>query len=137
MHNDEIARLLDAAATAYRREAAELAEFADLGEDSEPQSDAAGESDAFGQHPADVASDTVEREIDLSLRLEAGDVLGEITAAQRRLAEGAYGRCETCGRPIDDDRLRALPWARRCIADERAFQRSSRQVLPGGGQRTA
>jgi DnaK suppressor protein len=131
MHHDEIAQLLDAAATAYQREAAELAEFADLGENSEPHSDASGESDAFGQHPADAASDTVEREIDLGLRLEAGDVLGDIAAAQRRLAEGAYGRCETCGLPIDDDRLRALPWARRCIVDERAFQRSSLQVLPG------
>lgn len=133
MHKEEIIRLLDAAANAYRLEANELAELADNGE---PQSDASGETDWFGQHPADAASDTAEREIDLGLQLDAGDVLAEIAAAERRLADGTYGWCETCGRPIDAVRLRAVPWARRCIADERAFERSSLQVLPSGGRRT-
>jgi DnaK suppressor protein len=132
MQPDEIARLLDAAAEEYRREAAELAELAQQGE---PQSDATGETDWFGQHPADAASDTVEREIDFGLQLDTRAVLAEIIAASRRLADGTYGHCETCGRPIDEDRLRAVPWARRCVADERAMERSSMHLLPSNGRR--
>ena len=28
---------------------------------------------------------------------------------------GAYGSCERCGRPIDEERLEALPAARLCL----------------------
>jgi RNA polymerase-binding transcription factor DksA len=132
MHTEEITRLLDAAAAAYRREAAELAALADR---DESQSDASGETDWFGQHPADAASDTAEREVDLGLQEDAGDVLAEIRAAKRRLTDGTFGRCETCGRPIAEDRLRVVPWARRCIDDERAFMRSSVLAMPAPGQR--
>jgi len=40
----------------------------------------------------------------------------EIDAALARLAAGTYARCESCGRPIADARLEALPAARTCIA---------------------
>lgn len=41
--------------------------------------------------------------------------LDEIDAALARLDEGTYGVCETCGRPIGEARLDALPAARFCI----------------------
>ena len=44
--------------------------------------------------------------------------LREIIAAEARLADGSYGTCEVCAQPIPDERLRAIPWARRCIADQ-------------------
>ena len=132
MRREEIARLLDTAAEDYRREAVELTELADIGE---PDGDATREADSLGQHPADAASDTVEREIDLGLRLDTVAVLAEITDAMRRLADGTYGRCETCGRAIDEARLRAVPWARRCIADERSFERASTGLPQPSGQR--
>ncbi len=44
--------------------------------------------------------------------------LKEIIAAEARLADGSYGTCEVCAQPIPDERLRAIPWARRCIADQ-------------------
>ena len=53
-------------------------------------------------------------------RLEARDhhALAEIRAAEARLADGTYGRCQGCGRPIALARLRALPTARRCVGCE-------------------
>ena len=45
--------------------------------------------------------------------------LAEIDAALRRIDEGTYGTCEFCGEPIGAGRLRALPWARLCIDDQR------------------
>lgn len=36
-------------------------------------------------------------------------------AALDRLRRGRYGVCESCGRPVGDARLTALPWATRCV----------------------
>lgn len=41
--------------------------------------------------------------------------LSELDRALRRLQEGDYGVCESCGRPIAHDRLIARPSARTCI----------------------
>jgi RNA polymerase-binding transcription factor len=39
----------------------------------------------------------------------------EIDDALARLARGAYGNCEACGRLIPLERLRAMPAARLCV----------------------
>jgi len=41
--------------------------------------------------------------------------LDEIAAARKRVATGAYGVCERCGRPIAPERLEARPAARTCV----------------------
>ena len=58
------------------------------------------------------------REIAFGLRVEAAEVLAEIAAARRRVEAGTYGRCEVCAQAIDVERLEAVPWTRRCRADE-------------------
>jgi RNA polymerase-binding transcription factor DksA len=120
MRRDEIAQLLSDAERGVRREIAELGEFAGLG--SSPR-DASGEIDDVGQHPADAGSDTTEREVNLGLLDDAETVLAEIAAARQRLADGSYGRCQTCDQVIAEERLRALPWARRCTAHVAARER--------------
>ncbi|MBN9107153.1 MAG: TraR/DksA C4-type zinc finger protein [Pseudonocardia sp.] len=42
--------------------------------------------------------------------------LEAVERAERRLAEGTYGRCVRCGRPIPAERLDALPAAETCVA---------------------
>jgi DnaK suppressor protein len=37
-----------------------------------------------------------------------------VRAALERLDSGTYGRCEICGRMIDDERLEARPETTRC-----------------------
>ena len=41
--------------------------------------------------------------------------LGELDLAIRRVEGGDYGRCETCGRAIPDERLDAIPTASTCV----------------------
>jgi len=41
-------------------------------------------------------------------------VLGQIERALAGMADGTYGLCESCGRPISAERLAALPYAVRC-----------------------
>lgn len=72
-----------------------------------------------------------EREIDMALSdLELRE-LGEVSAALRRLRDpqaGDYGRCTDCDAEIPFDRLKAEPWAQRCVACEGARERDPRLV---------
>jgi sigma-B regulation protein RsbU (phosphoserine phosphatase) len=43
------------------------------------------------------------------------ELLGEVDAALGRMETGAYGLCETCREPIEDDRLLADPLCRNCL----------------------
>ena len=43
------------------------------------------------------------------------DRIGDIDAALARIEAGVYGRCENCGRPIEEDRLRAIPTTTLCV----------------------
>jgi DnaK suppressor protein len=43
----------------------------------------------------------------------------QVEAALQRLDEGTYGICEDCLTPINEERLEAMPFARRCIDCQR------------------
>jgi DnaK suppressor protein len=70
-------------------------------------------------HLGDTASATYDRGLDQGLEEGAQQTLKEVEAALRRLDDGSYGMCQICGKPIGVERLRALPWARLCIDDQR------------------
>jgi DnaK suppressor protein len=70
-------------------------------------------------HPGDVATETFDRELDEGLEEGAVRQLGQIEAALARIEDGSYGRCAICGKPIGEERLRAVPWATLCIDDQR------------------
>ena len=44
------------------------------------------------------------------------DMLRDVNEALLRLERGEYGLCARCEAPIPPKRLRALPWARYCVA---------------------
>jgi RNA polymerase-binding transcription factor len=101
-----------------RRQLAELEESSF----STPQSDISGEV-AFDEEYADSGTATFERERDLSLENNIRDLLAKIEKALGRLEDGTYGICERCGKPIEEARLRALPYASLCIKDKQAESR--------------
>jgi RNA polymerase-binding transcription factor DksA len=70
-------------------------------------------------HLGDTAGATYDRGLDQGLEEGAQQTVDEIDAALRRIDDGTFGTCEICGGPIGSDRLRALPWARLCIDDQR------------------
>jgi RNA polymerase-binding transcription factor len=60
----------------------------------------------------------------------------QIDEALRRLDEGTYGVCEDCSREINEARLQAIPFARRCLEcqqkaefREELEQRKDRQAI--------
>ena len=68
----------------------------------------------YGSQAA-AASHVFEQQRDLALRDRSRAELQRIDNALRKLDEGTYGTCESCGNPIAPERLRAIPWAALCI----------------------
>jgi RNA polymerase-binding transcription factor DksA len=56
-------------------------------------------------------------ELEKRLALEKGlrDALGEIERALQKYEAGTYGLCDSCGQPIEQARLEALPQANLCL----------------------
>jgi DnaK suppressor protein len=75
------------------------------------------------QHMADDAQFLADEEVDEGLRERLQEELEAIERAERRLAEGSYGRSIESGEPIPDDRLEAIPWAERTAAEQQRYER--------------
>jgi DnaK suppressor protein len=78
-------------------------------------------------HPAELAGDLHDREIDAGTRLLWQEEEARITEARRALANGTYGICLTCGQQIAAARLVAVPEAVRCLDCQRHFEGAHRQ----------
>jgi len=65
---------------------------------------------------ADVASQTFERELLFEMEDSERIILDDIEAALRKIEKGDFGLCESCRKSISVQRLKAMPWARYCIA---------------------
>ena len=70
---------------------------------------------AADNHMSDMASATLDREIDYSLEANSEQHLAAIDAALKRLDDGTYGKCVVGGEDIGEERLEAMPWASLCI----------------------
>lgn len=76
-----------------------------------------------GGHIADAGSEMFERSRDLSIVQDLDAQLADIEHAKTRLANGSYGTCEACGKPIGSERLAARPATRFCIEDQQGAER--------------
>lgn len=81
----------------------------------EPLTESVQELSAYDNHPADLGSETFEREKDLALWNNSNEILQRINEAIDHLNKGIYGKCEDCGREIDLERLEAIPYTTLCI----------------------
>jgi RNA polymerase-binding transcription factor DksA len=87
------------------------------GEFGTDETDDISELADYDQHPADTATETFEREKDLSILEQLENELAELQAALERVDAGTYGIDEETGEPIDPARLDAFPTARTNIPD--------------------
>lgn len=70
---------------------------------------------------------------DVTADQSSGEALQEITGesntleqvedALKRIADGTYGKCIACGRPITPARLDAIPWTPYCLEDQQKLDR--------------
>jgi len=86
---------------------------AELGRLTEPPAE--GTSIGFGKRVGDGTTEAVER---LATTATARSIAASITDIDRALVkvdEGTYGICDSCGDPIGEARLDALPAASLCV----------------------
>ncbi len=108
---DEVRELLVADRAVYQEQATSLRAEADsLALEREP-----GDVQ-FDEESGEGGTVTVDRERNLALSGQATLAVEEIDDALRRIDDKTYGYCERCFQPIPKPRLRALPYARLCVA---------------------
>jgi RNA polymerase-binding transcription factor len=85
-------------------------------QEQEDEQDRAGDLTKYPLHPADLGTDTMDAELDVSNETRMSGELAEIDAALDRLyrTPERFGICEETGRPIPFERLDIVPWARTC-----------------------
>jgi RNA polymerase-binding transcription factor DksA len=85
--------------------------------------DAAEEQPSFSLHMADAGTDTFDRDFALSMASSEQNALYEVEQAINRIRDGTYGKCELTGKPIEPDRLKAVPWAKFSAEAEKQLEK--------------
>ena len=67
-------------------------------------------------HMADLGTDSYEIDNIIGLMDSERKILMEIDEALSRIEDGTYGICQGRGEQIPKERLKAIPWARYCVA---------------------
>ncbi|CAM4210012.1 TraR/DksA family transcriptional regulator [Treponema peruense] len=75
---------------------------------------------------ADIASDAIDRTLLNSLGEADQRRLLMIDRALDRIRQGTYGMCLTCGNPIPEARLEAIPYAALCVECQSKEERRNR-----------
>ena len=89
------------------------------------QSESGGELSLADQHPADAATETMQRELDLTHQRRFEAKLARVDAALARIDAGTYGTCTVCGNTIPDERLEILPETPYCVKDAAKEERET------------
>lgn len=93
-----------------------LGEIENLKSDSsKEQKELAGGSSGYAYHLADVASDSYGREFNLNLASNEEKILYQVNKALKKIEKGDYGKCENCGKKINEERLKTIPYVQLCI----------------------
>jgi DnaK suppressor protein len=88
------------------------------------------EGGTLGNHLADDGSNVMEAERLTTVGGDLRELLGQINGALQRMANGAYGICQRCGKPINEERLEAFPYVTFCIDCQSLLERE--QALRSG-----
>lgn len=107
MNETQIRERLHSELDAVRGTESEVERESDPGAGREPS--------AAPTHPADEATMNEVNQSATALESDAEKRADSLVAALRRLDDGTYGFCVTCGRPIGEERLEARPDADRCL----------------------
>jgi DnaK suppressor protein len=74
-----------------------------------------GSGIGFGKRIGDGTSEAISRRNDIGVGNSLLVTEEKLQRALAKLAEGSYGRCDRCGRPIAPGRLEAAPESALCI----------------------
>jgi DnaK suppressor protein len=101
---DKMKARLEAKRDELRRSLGELTE-------ANPQPVDAIQASEGPQDFEESAIDITEMEDERAIRANERKLLNDVEQALERIRQGTYGKCTNCGKPIDEKRLEAMPWA--------------------------
>jgi DnaK suppressor protein len=103
-----------------------LAQIDDLtiGEEAVTLSDPQHAGD-FSDDPTDDADALFESERNLAQAEQLRGLLELVDQSLARIQSGVYGRCLSCGKPIDEKRLNTIPYAQYCLEDQVKHEQSA------------
>ena len=100
-------------------------------EASGSSSDERREGSPFGKREEE-ANEATDLEKRLALENRLREQLTEVRHALHKFEEKTYGLCDSCGKPIDPERLEALPQASVCMACKAKQAKNAKgKLLPG------
>jgi len=105
-------------------------EFAQL-EAGVPTSEERREGSPFGKREEE-ATEVLELEKRLALESRIRQELAGVEHALHKFEEGTYGFCDSCGQPIDPERLEALPQASLCLNCKAQQAKNAKGKPPSG-----
>jgi len=81
-----------------------------------------------GDDGVEDAGEMAELDLNRSTALDLADrqthLIGEIDDALQRIEDGTYGQCVRCGKPLDEERLKAMPTAKYDAACQAAIEKA-------------
>src|SRR5580700_4750618 len=96
-----------------------------LAQQNRAEHDAQGEA---GERVRDWSDESVADE-DAGLSLKQADqdttLLEQVRAALQRIENGSYGKCQVDGKPIEEMRLKQIPWAVYCLKHQQELEATS------------
>jgi DnaK suppressor protein len=108
-----------------------LAEELEQLQTSVPSSEERREGSPFGKREEE-ATETLELEKRLVLENRIRQEMAGIEHALQKFEEGTYGLCDSCGKPIDPERLEALPQASLCLNCKAQQAKNAKGKPPSG-----
>lgn len=82
---------------------------------------------------ADSGTQAFDRDVAISMVAGEQEALHEVEAALDRIFAGTYGLCEETGKPIKQDRLRAVPFTRFSLEGQTQYEKRGRRSGDSSG----
>ncbi len=92
---------------------------------------ATGEISNIRLHSADLATESQELDILGTLSEKNLKGLHDVEDAMDRLEQGSFGQCVSCGGPIMEERMKAIPEAKYCVDCAKEFEKTRKEKLRG------
>jgi DnaK suppressor protein len=127
---DEMAVTFDELRQRLKDEREKLVRQLEQNRASAPAVGEAKEGSPYGKKE-EGASEAFELEKRLALEKRLMATLAEVEHALRKFDEGMYGTCDSCGRPVEMERLEVLPQANLCLNCMAQHSKNAKGKFPG------
>lgn len=81
------------------------------------------EKGGLGNHLAEDGSSVMEAERISTISGDLSEILAQVNSALERLDDRTFGTCQRCQKPINEERLEALPHVAYCIECQSELER--------------